>query len=76
MDTILKALSQIKGKYSVERSEKDNININILGFNTSFELRECKTKRRYRKRRFGLIRKRLRNIRNEKQRNKRVKMLW
>lgn len=47
VDTILKAISQIKGKYSVDRSEKDNINISILGFGISFELSECKTKRRH-----------------------------
>lgn len=47
VDTILKAISQIKGKYSVDRSEKDNINIGILGFSISFELSECKTKRRH-----------------------------
>lgn len=46
VDTILKALGQIKSKFSVERGDKDNININILGFGVTFELYECKTKRR------------------------------
>lgn len=47
VDTILKALSQIKGKYSVERGGKDNINIDIMGFSVRFEINECKTKRRH-----------------------------
>ncbi|KUO76681.1 MAG: hypothetical protein APF77_01505 [Clostridia bacterium BRH_c25] len=47
VDTILKALGQIKSKYSVERGDKDNINIDILGFGVTFELYECKTKRRH-----------------------------
>lgn len=47
VDTILKALGQVKSKYSVERGDKDNINIDILGFGVTFELYECKTKRRH-----------------------------
>ena len=46
VDTILKAIGQIKGKYSVERSDKDNISIDIMGFGITFELYECKSKRR------------------------------
>lgn len=47
VDTILKALGQIKSKYSIDRGDKDNINIDILGFGVTFALYECKTKRRH-----------------------------
>ena len=47
VDTILKAFRELKGSNSVDRGDKDNINITLLGTTISFDLCECKSKRRY-----------------------------
>lgn len=47
VDTILKAFRQLKGKVSIDRGDKDNIGITLKSTTISFDLNECKTKRRY-----------------------------
>ncbi len=47
VDTILKAFLQLKGNVSIERGKTDNIQLKLLGTPVSFEINECKTKRRH-----------------------------
>ncbi|KLU63275.1 hypothetical protein CEB3_c03720 [Peptococcaceae bacterium CEB3] len=47
VDTILKAFRELKSSISVDRGDRDNINIILLGTRISFSLNECETKRRY-----------------------------
>lgn len=47
VDTILKAFRELKSSISIDRGDRDNINITLLGTTISFHLSECKSKRRY-----------------------------
>lgn len=47
IDTILKAFRELKGSISIDRGDSDNINITLLGTSISFDVSECKSKRRY-----------------------------
>ncbi len=47
IDTIIKSLRQLKARVCVDHSDKDNIRIEILRSSISFDMHECKTKRRH-----------------------------
>jgi len=47
VDTILKAFHQLKANFLINRGDRDNISITLLSTAVSFDLHECKTKRRY-----------------------------
>ncbi|MFX4263145.1 hypothetical protein ACOBQJ_13235 [Pelotomaculum propionicicum] len=47
VDTILKAFCQLKCSFSVDRGDRDNISITLLSTVVSFNVSECKTKRRH-----------------------------
>ena len=47
IDTIIKSLRQLKAKVCVDHNDKDNIHIEILRSSISFDMHECKTKRRH-----------------------------
>jgi len=47
VDTILKAFRQLKCSFSVDRGDRDNISITLLSTVVSFDVHECKTKRRH-----------------------------
>jgi hypothetical protein len=47
VDTILKAFRQLKCSFSVDCGDRDNISIKLLSIVASFDVHECKTKRRH-----------------------------
>jgi len=47
VDTLLKAFKKLKASFSIDRSDRDNITITLLRTMVSFNIYECKTKRRY-----------------------------
>jgi hypothetical protein len=47
VDTLLKAFRELKGSISIDRGDKDNISIILLGTTISFDLCEHKSKRRF-----------------------------
>ena len=47
VDTLLKAFRELKGSISIDRGDRDNISITLLSTAISFDLCECKSKRRY-----------------------------